>query len=69
MEMVTFRTKVSRSHSEIGAFLSLTFCSPNPTYDIYLCRLPTAFVAHTQKVCVEGGSDVGVDLYPQMYTY
>ena len=34
MEMGTIRTKVSRSHSEIRAFLSLTFSSPNPTYDI-----------------------------------
>ena len=34
MEMGTIRTKVSRSHSEIIAFLSLTFCNPNPTYDI-----------------------------------
>ena len=33
MEMGTIRTKVSRSHSEIIAFLSLTFCNPNPTYD------------------------------------
>ena len=33
MEMGTIRTKVSRSHSEIRTFLSLTFCSPNPTYD------------------------------------
>ena len=32
MEMGTIRTKVSRSHSEIIAFLSLTFCNPNPTY-------------------------------------
>ena len=31
MEMGTIGTKVSRSHSEIRAFLSLTFCSPNPT--------------------------------------
>ena len=35
MEMGTIRTKVSRSHSEIRTFLSLTFCCPNPTYDIY----------------------------------
>ena len=35
MEMGTIRTKVSRSHSEIIAFLSLTFCNPNPTYDSY----------------------------------
>ena len=35
MEMGTIRTKVSRLHSEIIAFLSLTFCNPNPTYDIY----------------------------------
>ena len=34
MEMGIIRTKVSRSQSEIRAFLSLTFCSPNPTYDI-----------------------------------
>ena len=33
MKMGTIRTKVSRSHSEIIAFLSLTFCNPNPTYD------------------------------------
>ena len=33
MEMGTIRTKVSRSHSEIIAFLSLTFSNPNPTYD------------------------------------
>ena len=28
MEMGTIRTKVSRSHREIIAFLSLTFCNP-----------------------------------------
>ena len=33
------RTKVSRSHSELRAFLSLTFCSPNPTYDIWMAVL------------------------------
>ena len=33
MEMGTIRTKVSRSHSEIIAFLSLTFCSPKPSYN------------------------------------
>ena len=37
MEMGTIRTKVSRSHSEIIAFLSSTFCNPNPTYDITTC--------------------------------
>ena len=41
MEMGTIRTKVSRSHREIIAFLFLTFCNPNPTYDrnmrSYLC--------------------------------
>ena len=36
MELGTIRTKVSRSHSEMIAFLSLTFCNPNPTYDIYV---------------------------------
>ena len=38
MEMGTIRTKVSRSHSEIIAFLSLTFCNPNPTYDITIAE-------------------------------
>ena len=33
MEMGTIRTKVSRSHREMIAFLSLTFFNPNPTYD------------------------------------
>ena len=39
MEMGTIRTKVSRSHSEIRAFLSLTFCNPNPFYDIWMAVL------------------------------
>ena len=34
MGMGTIRTKVSSFHSELRAFLSLSFCSPNPTYDI-----------------------------------
>ena len=33
MEMGTVRTKVSRS------FLSLTFCNPNPAYDIWMAVL------------------------------
>ena len=37
MEMGTIRTKVSRSHSQIRTFLSLTFCSPSPTYDMSVC--------------------------------
>ena len=40
MEMGTIRTKVSRSHSEIIAFLSLTFSNPNPTYDTLTVMSP-----------------------------
>ena len=39
MEMGTIRTKVSRSHREVRAFLSLAFCGPNPTYDMYVAQL------------------------------
>ena len=44
MEMGTIRTKVSRSHSEIIAFLSLTFCNPNPTYDMHILSEMTLLI-------------------------
>ena len=50
--MGTIRTKVSRSHSEIRAFLSLTFCSPNQTYDMRVAQLYINTSVKNKPLCL-----------------